>query len=151
MKDKIILFLKKNIPGSSKGYVYLFLFNISAIPLVILINTNSIITLFIPLVWLLITTFFILRTDDKLKINIIKSMNDLFLFIISAFVAAFGVIKTIPNFEFDIFSILMKNSAGYLSLCIYSVMFFIKSAITYIELKENRAIYKEAKAKKSKD
>jgi len=85
------------------------------------------------------------KIKKKPQRDVIKALNDAIIYIISGIVALFGLLKTMPHVQFDIFDILLKNDIGYLLLCFYSILIFIKA---YVAICETRANIKLLQAKK---
>jgi len=82
------------------------------------------------------------QMKEKVQRDIIKSLNDGVLYMVSGCVALFGLIKTLPYNSFDIFDILFKNNIAYIALCFYSILVFIKAYVAICEAKENISNYK---------
>ncbi|MXP59216.1 hypothetical protein [Pantoea sp. Taur] len=74
---------------------------------------------------------------EKKQRDIIKSVNDSLLYVISGIVALFAVIKTVPHSKIDAFTFLLENGITYIALSFYSIFLFIKAFIAIAESKEN--------------
>lgn len=74
---------------------------------------------------------------EKKQRDIIKSVNDSLLYVISGIVALFAVIKTVPHSKFDAFTFLLENGITYIALSFYSIFLFIKAFIAIAESREN--------------
>ena len=77
------------------------------------------------------------KIKEKAQRDIIKSLNDAAIYIISGLVALCGLLKTMPHVTFDIFDSLLKNNIGYLLLCFYSILIFIKAYVAICETYAN--------------
>ncbi len=84
------------------------------------------------------------QMQEKAQRDVIKSLNDGILYIVSGVIALCGLIKTLPYSSFDIFDILFRNNIGYTLLCFYSLLVFIKAYVAICETKQNIKIIRRS-------
>lgn len=83
------------------------------------------------------------QMQEKAQRDVIKSLNDGILYIVSGIIALLGLLKTLPYNSFDIFDVLLKNNIGYILLCFYSLLVFIKAYVAICETKQNISILRK--------
>jgi len=148
---------KENFPKNFMWHFYLVMLAYIVICIlfsIIKIGNNEPYTpyllLSLPLPAIYFLAFYISCKEKKQR-DVIKLVNDSLLYSISAIVALFAVIKTVPHSQHDPFSYLLESWTAYIALSFYAFFLFIKAFITISESIENIKSYREQSKKDSNE
>ncbi|MBK0127059.1 hypothetical protein IAE30_25280 [Pantoea sp. S61] len=146
---------KENLPKNFMWHFYLVILAYIIICIlfsIIKIGHNKPYTPYLLLILPLPAIYFFgiyISSKEKKQRDVIKLINDSFLYLISAIVAFFAVIKTVPHSRYDPFSYFLQSGTAYIALSFYVFFLFIKAFITISESIENIRSYREQSKKDS--
>ncbi|MHA1053264.1 hypothetical protein ACR9HA_23320 [Enterobacter ludwigii] len=124
-------------------YVWGFILSCLALIASVFEYINNPFYLILPIAPIAYILYRIIKSTNKTERDVIKSWNDSILFLISFITTCLLTFKTIDHLNFDVFDEVMKEQRGYYLICVYAILFSIKTSISICEAIENSKTLRE--------